>query len=147
MTDYAKPLPRIRPETRPFWEACKNHELRIQQCASCKDYRFPPQAMCRRCRSIESNWGRVSGKGTVYSFTIPTRTSPGELPAKGFEYPFAVVLVELADTGGVRIPGNMIDCAPEDIKIGMHVEAVFDDVTEAVTLPKFRSAGAGAPGE
>lgn len=147
MTDYAKPLPRIRPETAPFWEGCKNRELRVQRCSSCGAYRFPPQVMCRHCNSIESHWEKVGGKGTVYSFTIPSRTSPGELPAKGFEYPFAVVLVELADAGGVRIPGNLVDCPLEEIKIGMQVEVLFDDVTDTVTLPKFRPAGAGAPGE
>ena len=141
MNDYAKPLPRIRPETQPFWEGCKRRELRIQQCASCGAYRFPPQKMCRHCNSTEVSWEKVSGRGTVYSFAVPSRTSPGELPAKGFEYPFAVVLVELADAGGVRIPSNLVDCPPENIKIGMQVEVVFDDVTDAITLPKFRVTG------
>lgn len=33
---------------------------------------------------------------------------------------------------------NMVDCAIEDVKIGMPVEAVFEDVSEEITLVKFR---------
>jgi uncharacterized OB-fold protein len=35
---------------------------------------------------------------------------------------------------------NVVDCTPEQVKIGMPVEVVFDDVTPQVTLPKFRPA-------
>ena len=49
-----------------------------------------------------------------------------------------VVLVELEE--GVRILSNLIDVepTPEAVKIGMPVELVYDDVTEAITLPRFR---------
>ncbi len=33
---------------------------------------------------------------------------------------------------------NIIGCKIEDVKIGMPVEEVFDDVTEDVAIPKFR---------
>jgi uncharacterized OB-fold protein len=35
----------------------------------------------------------------------------------------------------------MIDVRPEDIYIGMPVEVVFDDISENLTLPKFRKVG------
>jgi uncharacterized OB-fold protein len=41
---------------------------------------------------------------------------------------------------GVKMMSNVIDCPPEQVKIGMPVEAVFDDVTPAATLVKFRPA-------
>jgi uncharacterized protein len=41
---------------------------------------------------------------------------------------------------GVKMMSNVIDCPPEQVKIGMPVEAVFDDVTPATTLVKFRPA-------
>ncbi|MEO1169507.1 MAG: OB-fold domain-containing protein [Pseudomonadota bacterium] len=140
MTDYARPLPKVTDETMPFWEGCKSHELKIQRCASCAQFRFPPQKMCRHCNSVEAHWDAVSGRGSVYSFTIPSQPSPGELPARGFDYPFAVVLVELEGTGGIRIASNMVECSIEDIEIGMPVEVAFEQVTEEVTLPKFRPA-------
>ena len=53
-------------------------------------------------------------------------------------YPINVVIVELPDAGGVHLVSSMIDCKPEDIKVGMPVKAVFEDITEQVSLPKFR---------
>jgi hypothetical protein len=35
---------------------------------------------------------------------------------------------------------NIVDCDPKDVRIGMDVEVVFDDVTDEVTLPKFKPA-------
>jgi hypothetical protein len=49
-----------------------------------------------------------------------------------------VVLVELEE--GVRLVSNMVDIKPEEIYIGMPVEVVFDDISEGLTLPKFRKA-------
>lgn len=138
MTDYAKPLPKISAETRPFWDGLHAHELRIQRCTACARYRFPPQKMCRHCNSLETSWSPVSGKGTVYSFAVPTLPSPGELPARGFDYPYAVVLIELDGTDGVRMASNIADCPPDEIAIGMSVEVVFERATDEVTLPRFR---------
>lgn len=35
---------------------------------------------------------------------------------------------------------NVVDCANEELEIGMPLEVVFDAVTEDLTLPKFRPA-------
>ena len=50
--------------------------------------------------------------------------------------PYAVVAIELEE--GPRMITNLADCKIDDIKVGMPVEVVFDDVTEEITLPKFR---------
>ncbi len=138
MAEYQKPLPRISEQTKGFWEGCKRHELLIPKCNDCGAYRFPPRVMCPECNSTNVEWSKVSGRGKVYSFIIPHRQAPGEFPARGFDYPYAVVLVELPDAGGVRIASNLVDCELDNIKIGMPVDVVFDDVTDKVTLPKFR---------
>ena len=54
--------------------------------------------------------------------------------------PFVTAIVELED--GARFPTNLVEVEPDQskIKVGMPVEVVFDDVTENVTLPKFKPA-------
>ena len=47
-------------------------------------------------------------------------------------------LVELDE--GVKMLTNLVDCAPEQARIGMPVEVVYEDVTPQVTLAKFRPA-------
>ncbi|MFC1815382.1 Zn-ribbon domain-containing OB-fold protein [Thermodesulfobacteriota bacterium] len=39
---------------------------------------------------------------------------------------------------GPMISSNVIDCDPDEVKIGMPVEVVFEDITDEFTLPKFR---------
>ena len=52
------------------------------------------------------------------------------------EIPYNVAEVELVE--GPRLLTNLVEIDNSDIKIGMPVEVVFDDVTEDVTLAKFR---------
>ena len=140
MADYKKSIPRIKELTKEFWGGTKKRELRIQRCKDCGTYCFPPQLMCPKCNSLNLEWSKVSGDGKVYSFIIPNRQAPADMPARGFEYPYAVILVELPDAGGVRIASNIVDCEIGDIKIDMPVKVVFEDITDEITLPKFRSA-------
>ena len=44
----------------------------------------------------------------------------------------------LALAEGVRLVSQVLDLAPEQLRVGLPVEVVFDDVTPEVTLPKFR---------
>jgi uncharacterized OB-fold protein len=57
---------------------------------------------------------------------------PGFAP----DVPYATVVIELAE--GVRIVSHVLDLAPEQLRVGLPVAVVFDDVTPKVTLPKFR---------
>jgi len=42
---------------------------------------------------------------------------------------------------GVKMMSNVVDVDPKDVSIGMDVQVCFDDVTDEVTLPKFKPAG------
>ena len=48
----------------------------------------------------------------------------------------SIVVIELAE--GVRLVSQVLDVAPEQLRVGLPVEVVFDDVTPEVPLPKFR---------
>jgi uncharacterized OB-fold protein len=141
-TQYDRPLPRFYSEgSREFYDAAKKHELRIQQCAACGRFRFPPQPMCPECHSLDSRWTQVSGRGTVHTFTVVHHFEPRSVPMFSWpadQYPIVVVIVELPDAGGVHLVSNIVDCEPQDLGVGMEVEVVFDDVTDEITLPKFR---------
>jgi uncharacterized OB-fold protein len=76
-----------------------------------------------------------AGRGTVYAFSIVYRPPT---PAFQNRVPYVAALVELAE--GARLPTNLIEVEPDPakIRIGMAVEVVFEDVNEAIALPKFR---------
>lgn len=124
-------------EAQPFWDNLKEHKLTVQQCNACGTYfNFPPQAMCAKCLSSDNEWVPVSGKGTVYSFVTYHRAWH---PAYQDQIPYNVSLVDLDE--GPRLVSNVVDETPEKLDCDQPVEVVFEDVTEDVTLYKFRPAG------
>ncbi len=128
-----KPLPRPSEDTAPYWEAAQRGELRMQRCAGCGHIRFPPAILCARCLSPESEWVRLCGRGTVFSWIVIHQS---QHPAFNADTPYNVAIVELEE--GPRLHTKVIDCPNEEIFIGMPVEVVFDKVADDTTLPKFR---------
>ncbi|MBI1818590.1 MAG: Zn-ribbon domain-containing OB-fold protein [Deltaproteobacteria bacterium] len=130
---YAKPLPRIDEESKGFWEACQRHELRVQKCHDCGAFRYYPRALCPHCLSDRTEWVLSSGRGTVYTFTV---THQNQAPGFRDALPYVMAYVELDE--GVRMLTNIVDCDPAQVKIGMPVQVIFEDVTPEVTIPKFK---------
>lgn len=130
---YEKPLPEFRPETKRYWDACKKHELVLPKCNDCGQLFFYPRALCPNCMSQNLDWVKVSGKGKVWTFSIHHM---GPTSAYKNEPPYVVALVETQE--GPKIMTNIVDCKPQDVRIGTEVEVVFEDVTPEVTLPKFK---------
>jgi len=52
------------------------------------------------------------------------------------DLPVLMCIVDLDD--GVRMYGQLTDCAPDKAHIGMRVEAHFVDISEEAAIPKFR---------
>ena len=134
--EYIKPVPAPDHMTIPFWEGCKAHKLLIQRCKTCCTSYFPPGPLCTNCRSSDIEWVQASGKGTVYSWIVVRHPIPKDV-YEG-DVPYVVALINLDN--GVRMPSNVVGCAPEAITDGMRVEVTFKDVTDTVTLPQFRPA-------
>lgn len=140
MAGAAKPVPVPDADSAPFWQGCREHRLLLERCADCGSIRFPPSGMCPRCRSRGVQWTASSGRGTVFSWIVVHHPVPKDLYAA--EVPYVVALVELEE--GVRMPSNIVQCDPQSITAGMPVEVVFDDVSDSLTLPRFRPRGVGA---
>ena len=89
--------------------------------------------MCAKCGSPEWEWAKSSGKGKVFSWTTVTQPM---MPAFADAVPYSPVIIELDE--GVRMVSWLVGVAPDEIRIGLPVEVIFEDVTPEVTLPKFR---------
>jgi uncharacterized OB-fold protein len=136
VAEYKKPIPQPSAETRPYWEACKRHELRLPYCTSCAQFFFYPRFFCPSCFSSDIEWRKVSGMGTLYTYAIQYRPN-----APGFEPPYVTAVVELEE--GPRLMTNLVDVEadPEQIQVGMPLEVTFEDVSDEISMPKFRPAG------
>jgi len=120
-----------------FWDAAREHRLVVPRCTSCGTYRFPPSAFCYVCRTQEVEYVEQSGRGTLYSYTVAWHPL---LPDVSDAVPYIPAVVELPDTGGVRLVANLVDVRPSEVRIGMDLELVWRDVHDDVTIPTFRPA-------
>jgi uncharacterized OB-fold protein len=78
-----------------------------------------------------------SGKGIVHTFAIVHR---GPTPPFRDRAPYVPAIVELEE--GTRMPTNLVEVEadPAVIKVGMAVEVVFEEISDTISLPKFRPA-------
>lgn len=132
---YKKPVPMVTPESRFYWEKCKQHELWMRFCNHCQQPYFYPRDVCPMCGSRDVTWRQMSGRGRIHTFAIVHRAPT---PAFADDVPFVTAIVELDE--GPRMMTNILmdDPTPEKLKVGMPVEVVFEDITEEISLPKFR---------
>ena len=117
--------------TKPYWEATREKKLVIQFCPETKRYQFYPRPMSIFTGKRNLEWREVPGNGIVFSYTITRRALP---PFRGHE-PFALAMVELDE--GVRIMGDLIHVAEDDIKIGMKVKPFWIPLPDGYNLLAF----------
>ncbi len=129
-----RPRPAMNDDSAFFWEGARRGELLIQRCASCGVLRHPPRPACGACGSLEWDTVPSKGRGAVHSYVVHHYP-----PVPGFDPPFIVALVELDE--GTRLVSNLIEVAPEDVKIGMPVAVRFVEVDAELTLPLFAPEG------
>lgn len=123
------PLPQPSPLSTPFWEAVHAHRLTVQRCAQCGTWEWTPKVVCSDCLKEALVWTQVSGKATVYSFSIVRRPQ-----SEAFEVPYVVAIVELEE--GPRLMANVVGVDVKAVHIGMAVEVGFEDF-EAFSIYHF----------
>src|SRR5204862_245887 len=107
MSEYSGPLPVPTPETRPFWEAARRHELSLQRCRACGAHVFYPRAACPRCLGPDLEWRRASGRGRLHTFTVVHRGARSfPLPA-----PYVIAIVELDGHARAAIAAGLCEVA------------------------------------
>jgi uncharacterized protein len=130
---HQKPLPAISSLNRPYWEALKHRELRMQKCESCGRIWYPPSPLCPGCWSRKFIWEQLSGRGRINSWVV---FHQAYFRSYQQDIPYNVVEVELDE--GPRILANLIGVANDEIRAGMLVEVHFESVTDEITLAKFK---------
>jgi len=130
--DWAGSRPKATPETRHFWEGCREGRLLLQRCRETGRAYFPPRPFSPYTGSRDVEVFEAEGTGFLYSYVIHQRPVPGFVP------PYAIAVVEL--TEGPRLMTNIVGCpqTPEALVLDMAVEVVFRRISEEITLPLFR---------
>ena len=129
-------LPRPVPidVTQPFWDGLAADEIRLQRCRDCGSWVFYPRPRCSTCLSDALDWRTVSGRATVYSFTIARQATH---PAFVAEVPQLLAIVELDE--GPRLLTNI---EADAASIGTPVAVAWRARAGGLPpLPVFKPAG------
>ena len=122
--------------TRSFWDACKRGVIEAARCNECEHLFLPAGPVCPSCWSTELGVQDLSGSGEVATFTVYRHSYHPD-----FQVPYVVALIVLSE--GPRLVSNIVNCAPEDVKIGMSVLVQFEPKGDLI-LPQFAPADAQA---
>ena len=134
--DFIKPLPKPSKWSKPFWEGAREHKLLLKQCNDCGYIDHPPYLYCTNCMSENHSWVEASGEATLFSYAINTYGVPFPFME---DLPYVLALVDLAE--GPRMITNIKNCEHSELKKGMALQVVFEDVSAEVTLPKWQPVG------
>jgi len=126
--------PEIDPDSAPFWEAAAEDRLVLPHCRACRTVIWFPRSICPVCHHRGIDWVEASGRGTIYSHTVCHR-GPGPWAE---HVPYVIAYVELEE--GPRVLTNVVDVAPDDVKVGDPVVAVFERAGDTKVL-RFRPGG------
>jgi uncharacterized OB-fold protein len=132
--DDPRRLPAPEGEGAFYWTAGAGGRLLICRCHACARYLHPPLPRCPQCGEAVGPQP-VSGRGRIASFTVNHQAW-----APGLEVPFVFAAVELAEQAELYVFTNIVNCAIDEVRIGMAVEVVFERHDD-VFLPMFRPAG------
>jgi uncharacterized OB-fold protein len=127
-------VPRRNAETTPFWDACAAGRLMLPKCDGCGQLIWYPRRFCPFCATHSVTYVEVSGRGTVYTFTIMRR---GDGPFRE-KSPYVLAYVQL-DEGPIMMT-NIVGVDPESVEVGQAVRVVFEPAGDGDAIPRFTAA-------
>ena len=116
------------PELETFRQAVANGELLLKRCRACGEVHYYPHKICPFCFSVETEWQKAVGVGTVYSFSVMRRA----------EKPYVIAYVTLDE--GPTMLTNIIDADLEKLAIGQKVRLRFGPAPDGSPQPMFGPA-------
>ena len=128
------PKPNVYVDTTAFWNGVREGKLVLQYCPETKQFQHYPRPVSIYTGKKNIEWREVKGTGTIYACTAI------RIPGPGLEgrLPLCVATVELDE--GVRFIGNVLNCTPEQVKIGARVKLAWDKLNDDNNYPAFELA-------
>jgi hypothetical protein len=105
--------------------------LVVSKCKTCGTVSFPKSLVCRnpRCgKKMDVEESLLSRRGELISFTVVHYPPLPPYVAPDPFVPFPIGEVKFSE--GIAVIGQMVECANEDLKIGMEVEVVLGKLFE-----------------
>jgi len=120
-------FPELGPD-KVFADYLGKGEFKLQLCADCERHIFYPRIVCPHCGSQNLAWVEASGRGVVYSTSVPRGMPEGE---------YNISLIDLAE--GPRMMSRVVGIEAEKVVIGMAVMAFIGEI-DGVRVVLFKPA-------
>ena len=123
-------MPKMSPEpdavSKPFWDACNEERLVVQNCTACSRLQHPPQEACPQCGSGDNlEWREMNGRGKIHGYCIMYDSRIKLLQA---DQPFIIAVIELDDAPEIKmfshLPGTPVD---DNVPVGASVRVEFEE--------------------
>ena len=136
MDTFTRPLPIPTPTSQPFWDALREHRIRIQYSPSAYRYVFYPRVLTPGTLADDLQWREISGMGTLCTYSVAHRPVAPHFAA---DVPQVLAVVQLDE--GPRLATEIVNADPAGLRVGMRVRPVFTDFPEeGITLLHYQPA-------
>ena len=119
-------IPTIDSTSAPYWAAARDGRLLIAGCSACDKVHHYPRPFCPFCWSEDVRPVQATGTGTLYTYST---VYVNDLTPFADRLPYVAAIVELDE--GPRLMTIIEGVAPEKLRVGMPVTAVFRPVDDA----------------
>jgi uncharacterized protein len=125
-------LSMVKTDGSPFWTSGRDGTLKLLRNQTTGRWIHPLAE--GSAEAADATPERVSGNGHVFTFTVNEHTYNPVAPP-----PYVIALVQLDEQEDLRIPTNLVNCDPAQLKIGMPVKVLFEQHGD-VFVPLFEPA-------
>jgi uncharacterized OB-fold protein len=132
-----KPSPVPDELSKPFWDACNEERLVIQNCTDCDRMQHPPQPKCVSCGSADHlEWRAMSGRGRITGYCVQHDSRIVSLKE---EQPFNLVIIELEDDPDIKMFSHLPGTPVGEVPVGANVQVEFEETaTTGQKVPEWR---------
>ena len=131
---YIVPLPNEL--TKPFWDACKDGRLIVQECNNCNRMQNPPEDKCWECDSSDNLfWREVQGRGIIDGYVV---IYDSRLEAFWDQQPYNVAIINLLENPEIKFFSNLPGTPVDQVPIGSEVQVEFEEVAPDQFIPQWR---------
>jgi uncharacterized OB-fold protein len=129
--------------TARFLQGLKEGRLWARRCRVCERVMVPPRMYCERCYRPTDSWVRLKDTGRVVTYSV----AYVNFDASRRKEPILVAVVEIDGASPLMGILHLLgEIAPEEVKVGMRVEAVWrepgDRVGSITDIKYFKPMGA-----
>ena len=131
-----KPIPVPDEISKPFWDACNERRLIVQNCTACNRMQYPPQGACAECGSAEHlGWREVSGRGRINGYCVMYDARVVPLQA---DQPYNIAVIELDEDPAIKFLSSLPGAPVDNLTAGAAVQVDFQDVGDGQLVHEWR---------